>query len=160
MTRTRFAFQFAACAAVCLTLVACKSKPFNSADGAPPQEQIVPTGDMSLVTVDKPEQFALVAAERGVAVWVAVAKPQYPRLVPVQAEVGVVRVDPATRQVVATIPIDGGAMALKKTGRDGYSYEVESSTDTFRVTATCPAATTPGCTNYSIDQNMTVQAAP
>jgi hypothetical protein len=56
--------------------------------------------------------------------------------------------------------VSSGAMALKKTGRDGYSYEVESSTDTFRVTATCPAATTPGCTNYSIDQNMTVQAAP
>jgi len=56
--------------------------------------------------------------------------------------------------------VSSGAMALKRTGRDGYSYEVESSTDAFRVTAACPAATTPSCTNYSIDQNMTVQAAP
>jgi cobalt-zinc-cadmium efflux system membrane fusion protein len=64
MTRTRSTSKFAACAAACLTLVACNSKPFNSADGAPPQQQIVPAGDMSLVTVDKPDQFPLVAAER------------------------------------------------------------------------------------------------
>jgi cobalt-zinc-cadmium efflux system membrane fusion protein len=49
--------------AACLSLAACK-KDFNPADGAPPAAQVVPTGDMSLVTVDKPDQFPLVAAEK------------------------------------------------------------------------------------------------
>jgi cobalt-zinc-cadmium efflux system membrane fusion protein len=54
-------------AAVCLfsfvALSACK-KEFNPADGAPPSPQVVQTGDMSLVSVDKPDQFPLVAAEQ------------------------------------------------------------------------------------------------
>jgi cobalt-zinc-cadmium efflux system membrane fusion protein len=49
--------------AVCLTLTACQKK-FNPADGAPPQPEVVPTGDMSLVTVDKPDQFPVVAADK------------------------------------------------------------------------------------------------
>jgi hypothetical protein len=56
--------------------------------------------------------------------------------------------------------VSSGAMALKKSGRDGYTYDVQFSTDSFRVTATCPVATSPGCTNYSIDQNMDVQPGP
>ena len=55
--------RYAACAAVCLALMACKSKPFDPADGAPPPAQPVETGDMSLVSVDKPDQFPVVAAE-------------------------------------------------------------------------------------------------
>jgi membrane fusion protein, heavy metal efflux system len=51
------------CLGVCLTLAACEKK-FNPADGAPPQPQVVPTGDMSQVTVDKPDLFPLVAADR------------------------------------------------------------------------------------------------
>jgi cobalt-zinc-cadmium efflux system membrane fusion protein len=47
----------------CLALTACEKK-FNPADGAPPQPQVVPSGDMSLVQVDKPDQFPLVAADR------------------------------------------------------------------------------------------------
>src|SRR5271170_5155995 len=47
----------------CLSLTACDKK-FNPADGAPPKPQVVPTGDMSLVHVDKPELFPLVAADR------------------------------------------------------------------------------------------------
>jgi len=54
----------AVCAAACLTLAGCKSKPFNPADGAASQPEVVPAGDMSLVTVDKPDQFPLVAAEQ------------------------------------------------------------------------------------------------
>jgi cobalt-zinc-cadmium efflux system membrane fusion protein len=50
-------------ALVCLGLTACKGKQFNPADGAPPSTQPVETGDMSLVTVDKPELFPVVAAE-------------------------------------------------------------------------------------------------
>jgi cobalt-zinc-cadmium efflux system membrane fusion protein len=49
--------------AVLASLTACK-KEFSPADGAPPSPQVVPTGDMSLVTVDKPDQFSLVAAEK------------------------------------------------------------------------------------------------
>ena len=45
---------------VCTT--ACK-KETSPSDGAPPAPQVVSTGDMSLVSVDKPDQFPLVAAE-------------------------------------------------------------------------------------------------
>jgi hypothetical protein len=53
-----------------------------------------------------------------------------------------------------------GAMSMKKSGRDGYTYQVETSGQSFRVIARCPAATIPGCTNYAIDQTMEVQPAP
>ena len=56
--------------------------------------------------------------------------------------------------------VSSGAMSLRKTGRDGYTYDVNSSADGFQVIAHCPAATSPGCANYSIDQTMEVQAAP
>jgi cobalt-zinc-cadmium efflux system membrane fusion protein len=46
-----------------ISLTACK-KEFNPADGAPSTPQVVPTGDMSLVSVDKPDQFPIVAAEQ------------------------------------------------------------------------------------------------
>lgn len=39
----------------------CKSK--EQGDGAPPPAQVVTTGDMSLISVDKPELFPLVSAE-------------------------------------------------------------------------------------------------
>jgi membrane fusion protein, heavy metal efflux system len=42
-------------------LSGCKSK--VQGDGAPPPAEVVTTGDMSLVSVDKPDQFPLVAAE-------------------------------------------------------------------------------------------------
>ena len=54
----------AALSASCwLGLAGCKGKQFNPADGAPPTAQPVETGDMSLVSVDKPDQFPVVAAE-------------------------------------------------------------------------------------------------
>jgi len=43
--------------------MACEKKKFNPADGAPPSTQVVQTGDMGLVTVDKPDQFPLVQAD-------------------------------------------------------------------------------------------------
>jgi cobalt-zinc-cadmium efflux system membrane fusion protein len=64
MTRSRSVVQLAACAAVCLLLVACQKKQFNPADGAPPSAETVQTGDMSLVSVDKPDLFPVVAADR------------------------------------------------------------------------------------------------
>jgi hypothetical protein len=55
--------------------------------------------------------------------------------------------------------VSSGEMSVKKTGRDGYAYAVESSGDGFRVTARCSSAT-PGCTNYAVDQTMEVRAEP
>ena len=42
------------CLAVCVLPAACEKK-FNPTDGAAPPAQTIPIGDMSLVTVDKPE---------------------------------------------------------------------------------------------------------
>ena len=51
-----------------------------------------------------------------------------------------------------------GALKMTKQSRDGYTYEVETSSDGFRAIAHCPAATSPGCTSYAIDQTMEVQS--
>jgi len=56
-------FVTVGCLAACLSLVACNKK-FNPADGAPPPTRALQTGDMSLVPVDKPDQFPLVAADQ------------------------------------------------------------------------------------------------
>jgi len=52
--------------------------------------------------------------------------------------------------------VSSGAMSMKKSGRDGYTYDVESSGDGFRVTAHCPSSLA-GCTNYMVDQSMEVR---
>ena len=52
--------------------------------------------------------------------------------------------------------VSSGAMSMKKTGRDGYTYDAEASTDSFRVTAHCPTDTVPSCVSYTIDQTMEV----
>ena len=63
MTRTSLLSFFAAgCLAGCLSLAGCK-KEFKPSDGAPPQTEVVKAGDMSVVTVDKPDQFPIVTAE-------------------------------------------------------------------------------------------------
>jgi cobalt-zinc-cadmium efflux system membrane fusion protein len=61
--KNKAAFQTIGCLTLCLSLTACEKK-FNPADGAPPSAQMVPTGDMSLVTVDRPGLFPVFAAER------------------------------------------------------------------------------------------------
>jgi hypothetical protein len=53
-----------------------------------------------------------------------------------------------------------GAMGMSKPGRDGYTYEVEMSASSFRVVAHCPAVTSPGCTDYAVDDAMDVHTAP
>jgi hypothetical protein len=53
-----------------------------------------------------------------------------------------------------------GALAIAKTDRDGYTYEVQTEPQNFHVVAHCPASTTPACVSYSIDQTMQIQAAP
>jgi hypothetical protein len=52
-----------------------------------------------------------------------------------------------------------GALAMTKTGRDGYTYEVETSSSTFRAIAHCPAATSPSCQNWAVGPTMEVQPA-
>jgi hypothetical protein len=56
--------------------------------------------------------------------------------------------------------VSSGAMNMAKPGRDGYTYEAETSESGFRIVAHCPTATSPGCSNYAIDQTMEVQAVP
>jgi hypothetical protein len=56
--------------------------------------------------------------------------------------------------------VSSGSLTMKRTSRDGYTYDVETSAASFRAVAHCPTATSPGCTNYSVDQSMEVQAAP
>jgi hypothetical protein len=53
-----------------------------------------------------------------------------------------------------------GALTMKKSGRDGYTYDVQTFDSSFRAIAHCPAATSPGCTSFAIDPSMEVQAAP
>jgi hypothetical protein len=56
--------------------------------------------------------------------------------------------------------VSSGAMAIKKSGRDGYTYDLEPSADGFRVTATCPKDRFSHCSDYAIDQTMEVQSVP
>ncbi len=56
-------FIVAVSVAAVASLTACK-KDSAPGDGAPPTPQVVSTGDMSLVSVDKPDQFPLVSAEQ------------------------------------------------------------------------------------------------
>lgn len=64
MIYTRDIVKILAFATICFTLTACEKKQFNPADGAPQATQPTETGDMSLVKIDKPELFPLVAAEQ------------------------------------------------------------------------------------------------
>ena len=59
-TRNRAVWLFGC---LCLPLLACKAKQFNPADGAPQPVQQTETGDMSLVSVDKPNLFPLAAVQ-------------------------------------------------------------------------------------------------
>ncbi len=60
---SKYTLKTAACLAACLCLAGCEQK-FNPSEGAPPSAQVVSTGDMSLVSVDKPDLFPLVKAEQ------------------------------------------------------------------------------------------------
>ena len=53
-----------------------------------------------------------------------------------------------------------GALSIPKTGRDGYTYEVETSAGSFQVIARCPTVASAGCTNYSVDDTMEVHTMP
>jgi membrane fusion protein, heavy metal efflux system len=49
--------------AACLLLTAC-NKTSNPADGAPPSVQVIPTGNMGLISVSNPERFSLATASQ------------------------------------------------------------------------------------------------
>ncbi len=53
-----------------------------------------------------------------------------------------------------------GALAMRRSGRDGYAYEVETASDSFRVVAHCPTTNASDCTPYAVDQTMQVHAGP
>lgn len=52
-----------------------------------------------------------------------------------------------------------GAMSVAKTGREGYSYAVDSSGNGFRAEARC-SSTVAGCVNYAIDETMEIHTIP
>ncbi|MGA7840149.1 MAG: hypothetical protein WCA34_04485 [Candidatus Acidiferrales bacterium] len=54
--------------------------------------------------------------------------------------------------------ISSGELTMTRSGRNGYTYSVETSDQSFRAIAHCPTATFPGCSNYAVDQSMEVQA--
>ncbi len=56
--------------------------------------------------------------------------------------------------------VSSGALSMRKDGRDGYTYSVDTTADSFRVVAQCPTAKFAGCSNYSVDQTMEVQQEP
>jgi hypothetical protein len=53
-----------------------------------------------------------------------------------------------------------GALAARKSGRAGYTYSAETSSDNFTVTAHCDATATPACTSFAVDQSMQVHSIP
>src|ERR1700684_1091598 len=56
-------FTIAGYVAVCLLPIACEKK-FNPADGTAPPPNVTETSNTGVVTVEKPEQFSLVTANR------------------------------------------------------------------------------------------------
>lgn len=54
--------------------------------------------------------------------------------------------------------VSSGAMAYKKTGRQGYTYDADSSSESFRVTARCTDPPMNGCVNLAIDQTMEISS--
>jgi len=53
-----------------------------------------------------------------------------------------------------------GAMTMTRTGRDGYTYSVDSQAGGFTVTARYSGPLTPPPSSFMIDQSMEVHAIP
>lgn len=53
-----------------------------------------------------------------------------------------------------------GTLAAKKSGRAGYTYSAETSSDGFTVTAHCDTTATPACSSFAVDQSMQVHSIP
>lgn len=52
--------------------------------------------------------------------------------------------------------VSSGALAYKRDGRRGYTYDADASTDSFRIVARCTDPPLPGCTSLVIDQTMQI----
>lgn len=52
--------------------------------------------------------------------------------------------------------VSSGDLTMRRAGRDGYAYDVETSADGFRAVAHCPRTTEQGCVDYSVDQSMEI----
>ena len=52
--------------------------------------------------------------------------------------------------------VSSGALAYKREGRRGYTYDAETSADSFRIVARCTDPPMPGCANFAIDQTMEI----
>jgi hypothetical protein len=50
-----------------------------------------------------------------------------------------------------------GTLRMVKPGRDGYTYEVTTTDQNFRVVAHCPKSTLPNCTDYAVDSTMDIE---
>lgn len=55
--------------------------------------------------------------------------------------------------------ISSGELTIPKTGRRGFAYDVETTSDDFRVTARCSDADA-RCTSYVVTRTMEVEAMP
>jgi hypothetical protein len=53
-----------------------------------------------------------------------------------------------------------GALTVLKSGRVGYSYSADVSSDSFMITARCQPQGSAPCPSFSIDQTMQVQQLP
>ena len=53
-----------------------------------------------------------------------------------------------------------GAMTMTRTGRDGYTYSVDTQAGGFTVTARSSGPLTPPPSSFMIDQSMEVRAIP
>jgi hypothetical protein len=52
-----------------------------------------------------------------------------------------------------------GALTVRKTGRDGYTYSVDVTPSGFTATANCDSSAAAPCTNFAVDQTMQVHTA-
>jgi len=52
------------------------------------------------------------------------------------------------------------AMQMRKPSREGYTFDLDVTDNSFRANARCASSSLPGCHNYSIDQTMDVQVQP
>jgi hypothetical protein len=53
--------------------------------------------------------------------------------------------------------VSSGALSMKKSSRDGWTYDVQPSDYTFLVIAHCPTTKRSGCTDLEIDQTMEIR---
>ncbi|HEX4001385.1 MAG TPA: hypothetical protein VHX36_01980 [Candidatus Acidoferrales bacterium] len=56
--------------------------------------------------------------------------------------------------------LSDGSISLRKPNREGYTYDVDASDQSFVATARCTSSASAGCHNYSVDPTMSVHIAP